>query len=203
MVVENGNFPVNARHLYLQVLRGDLKTVIEIPIFYDIKLPFIPYTLDTMKSPLSELDREDPLKVGSIPKNLLKVLRTTSGKFFEEKDLEYTKVRKAYENQRKSAGKNIIGKISTIGGFVGVGASGLLAGNEMPLEGLFLAVPSVASFIIGGISLLGLVNREVPKELQEFARLNDAAINTDNYLGNIRSKYLHPDLQRDDYLEFF
>ena len=94
-------------------------------------------------------------------------------------------------------------KISTVGGTLGVLSSGLLAGNNMPLEGLFLAVPSISAFILGGFGLVGLFDRTIPKDLEEFAKLNEIANNVDTYLGNMRSKHLHPDLLRDDYLEFF
>jgi len=205
MVVKNKeDIPISAKHMYLQVLRGDAQIVREIPKFYGLQFPFTIYTPSTRQMPLAELEVEDPLKVGSIPQDLLRVLRSASGVYFKENDLEYTKVRKAYDKERKSGGqKHILAKILTVGGTLGAFGSGLLAGNKMPLEGLFLTVPSVSAFIFGGLGLVGIFDRTIPKDLEEFARLNEVANNVDTYMGNIRSKHLHPNLLRDDYLEFF
>lgn len=202
MAVKTENESMSGKHLYLRVLRGDESFTRLIPIFYDISRPYTPFVSETKHLSLSPLDAENPMKVGCVPETLLAGLRRTTPLIFDVKKLEYSKVREAYEKARKAGNSNVLGKVLCAGGLVGLVSSGFMSGSDMGAD-LFLGVPSAMAFTLGGLSLIGLFDDKFLSGLDEFAKLNESAINADSCLNGISSKYLHPNLQRDDYLEFF
>ena len=150
---------VTPLHLYLQVLKGDKTLIYEIPRFYDFKGAFTPFVKTHVNSEMSRLLPEDPSKVGKTPDMLLNVFSLAGvGPCGDEKNLEYTKVRFAYDRYKKS-------------------------------------------LIRKGLEIFGL--EQIPFALRDFERINRLAVDIDYYLGRIDGKYLHPDLFRPNFKEFF
>ena len=203
MKFEEHDAPRTPQHIYLKLLRGEIKLQRMIPDFYDIKPPFHPYINPREEgAQLPELKEEDPSKVGSTPKDLTRVLTFTSSELFDERKLEYSHVRGAYEKERKRSDRNTLGKMLAAAGVFGmIIPPFILRDNILALP---FAGASGMVFSYGIFDLLGLFKQEsVPEELKEFEKLNRIAVETDTYLGDIKGKYLNPNLSRRDYKEFF
>ncbi|MEK6909253.1 MAG: hypothetical protein AABX23_04340 [Nanoarchaeota archaeon] len=194
----------NAKHLYQKTLRGEAKLArVVIPSFYDIKRPFPPYTQETRQMPLSELDPEDPEKVGSVPEKLLDVLTFASGRNFNSRKLEYSTVREAYDRERKRPVVKLSDKILATVGTMSMLGGGFFGGSGETCAGMVAISTGLPIFTIGFFGLLGIFDNKIPKDLEEFAKLNEVADQADNYLGNIDVRYLNQNLFRDDYSEHF
>jgi hypothetical protein len=91
-------------HRYLEVLNGKNTSLIyEIPRFYDLVGVFMPFTNRSLNDEMADLGEEDPLKVGKTPDLILGVLELAGwGMSGNEKNLEYSTIRNAYNKHKKS-----------------------------------------------------------------------------------------------------
>lgn len=186
------NFSPRAKQMYEQAFLGMQNLRAEIPKFYDFEYPFIPYTEKTLGQPMSSLKEEDPMKIGCMPLELIEVLSSAGGQRFNERDLEYLTIRKAYDQSRVSGMKRASQALTAVG-VAGVGLASFMGANGNFAQGYVLAGPSTLALVSGLFGWLGAFET-VPKRLREFAKLNRAAVEADNYLGNIDPIYLNKKL---------
>ena len=179
----------NYRTVIENALAGTITFSGELTRFYGFETAFM---YDPVKKSFNwvGLDEEDSLMVAKTPKELCEALDSGNEHGFDLKKLEYSKVRGAYSKIASREGIRPLGRrdisaLALIGGIVG----GIISASHQQHE---LTALCTAIAGAGASKITPRTRGYVPKELEEFVRLREAARSADYFIMSLAMQNLLP-----------